>query len=100
MPKKAARIFLKITDVRVERLQDITEYQIIAEGTPCDKENYEQWGRGDIVTHNAETYLRGCFRELWNSTIKKSDLARYGWEANPWVWAIEFKRCEKPEQEG
>lgn len=100
MPKKAARIFLKVTDVRVERLQDITEYQIVAEGTPYDKEDYEQWRRGDKVTHNAETYLRGYFRELWNSTIKKSDLDRYGWEANPWVWVIEFKRCKKPEREG
>lgn len=37
------------------------------------------------------------FVELWNSTVKKSDIDRYGWDANPYVWVIEFERCEKPE---
>jgi hypothetical protein len=38
-----------------------------------------------------------AFAKLWNSTIKKSEIDRYGWDANPWVWVIEFERCEKPE---
>ena len=33
--------------------------------------------------------------EIWEKTLKKSDLDRYGWDANPWVWVIEFERCEK-----
>lgn len=37
------------------------------------------------------------WKNLWNSTIKKPDINHYGWDANPWVWVIEFERCEKPE---
>ena len=40
---------------------------------------------------------KDAFSYLWNSTIKKSDLDLYGWNANPWVWTIEYERCEKPE---
>ena len=98
MPKQVARIWLKVTDVRVERLQEITECQIIAEGTPYDQEEYDQLKRGEMVVHRAETYLRGCFMDLWNATIKKADADRYGWSANPWVWVTEFERCEKPEE--
>lgn len=85
MPKEAARIWLKVTDVRVERLQNITETQAQAEG--CDS---------GLLT--GACTARGQFEYLWNSTIKKSDLDRYGWNASPWVWVIEFERCEKPEE--
>lgn len=82
MPKEAARIWLKATDVRVERLQEITETQAQAEG--CNS---------GLLT--GPCTARGQFENLWNSTIKKPDADKYGWSANPWVWVIEFGRCEK-----
>ncbi len=72
MPKEAARIFLRVTGVRVERLQDIDDDGVIAEGLE----------------------IGAFFDELWNSTVKKSDIDKYGWAANPWVWVIEFERLE------
>lgn len=86
MPKEAARIWLKVANVRVERLQDITEIQAQAEG--CNS---------GLLTGPCSA--RGQFENLWNRTIKKSDLDIYGWKANPWVWVIEFERCEKPGKE-
>lgn len=90
MPKEAARIWLKVTDVRVERLQEITEVGIQKEGVEVDPK--ECVGKFDFIS---ELFL--LFQRLWNSTIKKSDLDRHGWDASPWVWVIEFERCEKPE---
>lgn len=96
MPKEAARIWLKATDVRVERLQECGEgwcVDIEKEGivTPQDAILYIS----DDAFHNA---LRMEFQKIRDSTIKKSDIDRYGWNANPWVWVIEFERCEKPKE--
>lgn len=98
MPKEAARIWLKVTDVRVERLQEITENEAVKEGiyvanckdcnAPFGCDTCPDEGYNEIET----------FAELWNSTIKKSDLDRYGWDASPYVWVIKFERCEKPEE--
>lgn len=90
MPKEAARIWLKVTDVRVERLRDITGLSVQKEG--IEVEPNECAGKFDFVS---ELFL--LFQRLWDSTIKKSDLDCYGWDANPWVWVIEFERCERPE---
>lgn len=86
MPKEAARIWLKVTDVRVERLQDITSEQIGREGVEVEYPH--------VLNGEEKRY---AFSTLWNSTIKKSDFDQHGWDANPWVWVIEFERCEKPE---
>ena len=101
MPKEAARIWLKVTDVRVERLQEITEEQACMEGTdPWDEACYENNGWhptfSDPDSGGVPNMIEG-FHKLWNSTIKKSDIDRYGWNANPYVFVIEFERCEKPE---
>ena len=80
MPKEAARIWLKVTDVRVERLQDISLEDCVREGIEASR-----------------TGIFARFSILWDSTIKKQFIAKYGWDANPWVWVIEFERCDKPE---
>lgn len=95
MPKEAARLFLKVTDVRVERLQDITPKEIEREGlkNPC----VECYAKRDVCEDcicRDEYVDKLIWSELWNSTIKKQDLDTYGWEANPWVWVIEFERIE------
>lgn len=115
MPKEAARIWLKCTDVRVERLQEITEIGAKAEGIrgyTKDGNLYKYAVTDDwwIDYHNKHKEIvtgtwwqdmprtaKDAFSYLWNSTIKKSDLDLYGWNANPWVWTIEYERCEKPE---
>lgn len=90
MPREAARIFLRVTEVRVERLQDITEEQARAEGV-------KGWMVATDRDWDKNPNHLLAFRHAWNSTLKKSDRALYGWDANPWVWAIEFERCEKSE---
>nr|DAQ56200.1 MAG TPA: ASCH domain protein [Caudoviricetes sp.] len=86
MPKEAARIWLKVTDVRVERLQEIASEQISREGVEVEYPH--------VLNGEEKRY---AFSTLWNSTIKKTDLDRYGLDANPFVWVIEFEQCEKPE---
>ena len=86
MPKEAARIWIKVTDVRVERLQDITIDDIRGEGL------------SSVAVHAGDMEIAlEEWKRLWNSTIKKPDIDCYGWDASPWVWVIEFERCEKPE---
>lgn len=102
MPKEAARIWLKVTDVRVERLQSITEGEAIregAEGEKCHHTNTGAFGCTDCMNTGWIEPPQVEFMQIWDSTIKKSDLDRYGWDANPWVWVIEFERCKKPEED-
>lgn len=107
MPKKAARIWLNVTNVRVERLQYITETQTEEEGflftPPCLHQTGENYCDIDGPCGSKIKYCDMSAGELfgkvlWDSTIKKSDIDIYGWDANPWVWVIEFERCEKPKE--
>ena len=86
MPKEAPRNFPRVTNVRVERLQDITPEQIDAEG--CKEYAYSA-KTGELLPSKPT-----WFKIKWDSTIKKSDLDKYGWNANPFVWTIEFERID------
>ena len=81
MPKDACRLFLKIKDIRVERLQDISENNAISEGV----ETLGLYPGYDVSN-------RGKFEGLWHSINGEES-----WSSNPWVWVIEFERIEKPE---
>ena len=116
MPKEAARIWLKVTDVRVERLQDITEDGAKAEGMPdsldypvdkaycplCKGEgiigavDVHSLGHMDVDCPFCDSY-RKRFENLWNS-INQKCLDCYGWDANPYVFVIEFVKIDKPEE--
>lgn len=77
MPKDACRLFLQITNIRVERLQEVSEADAIAEG----------WG-GISKTGDAPL---SWFYNLWQLINGPGS-----WEANPWVWVVEFKQIDKP----
>lgn len=98
MPKEAARIWLKVLDVRVERLQDIKN--VYNEGIHfCDCPAGYTW-KDTTDMHNCYTDPVGAMKALWNSTIPKGQQDLYSWAVDPWVWVIEFERCERPEAAG
>ena len=83
---------MKVTEVRGERLQEITEDGARLEGA-IDNRGFIHAPDDEYNTiHSAKEH----FIDIWNSTIKKLDFDRYGWDANPWVWVITFEPCEKP----
>lgn len=98
MPKEAARLFLRVTGVRVERLQDIRPLDIIAEGIKVDDDKLKP-----PYTVNASMFARELikkFGDLWNSTVKKDQIDTYGWCADPYVWVIEFKNISEEVKNG
>jgi hypothetical protein len=82
MPREAARLFLRVTDVRVERLQNIS-------AEDCEAEGY-------FETAPVEPRPRSWFSEVWNARNAKRG---YGWDSNPWVWVYTFERITKEEAE-
>lgn len=81
MPRTAARLFLRVEDVRMEHLQDMTPEDCAKDG------GFEP----EAIKVVGVTPL---FRTLWNSTINQKDLRRYGWDASPWVWVYDFERIK------
>lgn len=104
MPREAARIFLRVTDVRVERLHEMNQEDALKEGLKlqCHRTDDDCSAYLKCNFQNSVACL-DKFRELWNSTIPKRDpgeMYKYGWKANPWVWVIEFERISKEEAYG
>ena len=113
MPREAARLLLKVKDVQAERLQDMTEEDAICEGYDgmpwCYHHVFENYQDSPIPCDASSGYDcppdRPCDKSIpelfgetiWNSTIKQFDLHRYGWDANPFVWVMDFERIELPE---
>ena len=91
MPRWASRITLEITDIKVERVQEIKSHDATAEGVRYAKGSYEwEW-----FTPNARCLKRiDDFRILWDSLNAKRG---YGWEVNPWLWVLSFKKSIKGE---
>jgi hypothetical protein len=85
MPRRACRITLEVTGVRVERLQDISEADAMAEGIEKTKHGFwSKYGQSDVDG----TYSpRASYRALWESINGPGS-----WDANPFVWCVEFKR--------
>lgn len=83
MPKEAARIFLRVKEARVERLNSMEEEDAIAEGFP------------DLGVDADSPLLR--FSVLWDKTISRKDIGKFDWAANPWIFAYEFERISKEE---
>ena len=91
MPRWASRLTLEITGVRVERLQQISDADVDAEGMDLDGE-HSQWFNEGEHQHIAGAPMSGeryAFMRLWSSINGPES-----WSANPWVWVIEFKRLE------
>ena len=104
MPREAARIFLRVIDVRVERLMEITEEGAKAEGAvkPYPYTDPET-GKTAYMLHEKGTYRSG-FSQIWDSTVPKRPNKfkqyPYYWTDNPWVWVIQFERISEGEAKG
>lgn len=107
MPKEAARIFLKVTNVKVERLKDITDEGARLEGANHMQKYYFPFRVKHDEKHKKCLYekpleygdYRTTFAQIWDNTLNKNDkLAwKYTFENNPYVWVIEFERISKDE---
>ena len=95
LPKAATRIFLRITDIRVERLQDISEMDAFAEGIDDEGDNYIEAEQARLAGAQvaAGSPAQHSFSCLWERINGAGS-----WQANPWVWVVKFERIDKPDQ--
>lgn len=100
MPKDCARIFLRVRNIQMEKLQDITNNDAIAEGftgVPCSHLNIDDiFGCTDCMNSGWIEPPVVEFADFWNKYIKRDDLQKYSWDYNPRVWKIEFEECQEP----
>ena len=94
MPKTACRLFLKVVDVRLERIQDITEDEAYREGVGREGEFRFKNYRSDYseYEHLSIKTAKDSFQTLWQSIYGENS-----WNVNPYVWVVEFERAERPE---
>lgn len=88
MPKEAARIFLKVKNVRVERIQNMNFYDWQADFCPDISEQ-----RKALAIFSGHSYMKQAMKDLWDNINAKRG---YSWDKNPFVWVIEFERVNKP----
>ena len=95
MPRSFSRLTLKVTSIRVERLQDITEEDAVTEG--CKNDVVLQYDENDKAIDYLGLYARERFDDLWDSSYGKprKDGNDISWSANPWVWVISFSIIPK-----
>ena len=91
LPREAARLFLRVTDVKVKRLHDISLKDIEQEGFYCEPEYMNPFR---MVHYAYEPGMRIHFAKFWDSLNAKRG---FSWKTNPWVWVISFEKTEKPE---
>ena len=91
MPRWASRIQLRVTDVRVERVQDISEADARAEGIAANGSG--GWGPTSDTMEHGRSHAARAFRDLWESINGKprADGVDISWRANPWVWVVKFE---------
>lgn len=119
MPREAARLFLRVKDIRVDHLQEMDGLDAYNEGAvapmpagcnpPEKPDGFDRWSRDKqdewIQSMARATYISrldfskrliNAFRSIWDQTMQKKDIPQYGWAADPYVWIIEFEKVEKP----
>lgn len=98
MPRKLARIFLKVKEIRIERLHDMTHDDFLSEGVrryTKDNEVFKYAVENQYLWKDMPKNPEEPFKKLWDSTLNKNQLEMYGWDYNPWVLVIEFEKVQK-----